>query len=880
MSMISPRAVAVFRRLLVLLAPLLLFVPSRTLLSSLVAQDVTRLLQCSLSAPDSVHFDKTEYNRYLPGTFTIDVEVVHIGSVAIDSVVAFPRSNQRFTVIPPPSVLLTPRMNPGETLRTTFSLRVNPREESGFDTVTVAISGKEGARTECQCIIWVEKEYRPINEVLCPGSGSIPVVFVDTLNSYDPSPIRIPVSVINHGDAPSKDTRLFYVATPAVTPAAGQQLILDLGTIAPGERVDRVFELDAVRRERDTTVILPFKAQGRGGLGDRLIDTLCAFDLSIPPVREVLFELQCESDPHIRFEDGRYIPNPFEWNVRVRNVGNSRAKNVRAVISLPVAYVLEGGSNEVTIGDMNPGDEREVSWTVRARAVFADDTSEICVRAFDEFNRMATCCDSLILPAMRNPELEASCLVLPDSIHVDSQTGLYRPTEFTVTAEVRNIGTDFADSLQAELIISDSDIRFIDPPDARQPVTARLAPAGLAQLEWRLAPIAVPVPRELEIRVRFISRNSETVISNCHVHIAAALAPSLECVAATVPDDTLHFNNSTLEHDELRFTATVTNRGSIAARDLQATVLVPPGIGIPAEESAVKYLDVPLGVDSSWNVTWRLQPVKKREGSLDTIRVEFRSGVHHAYCGDWIFVIGIPPVTVFTIPRNIVERYNREFTVPILIDESENKDISEIALYVEYDQRNIEFLAWEASETLLAQGWNLDTGGQEGRVYFHARNDTARLQGIGELIRMRYRVRFGDGDDILRYASSPLEFDSLASSVNRGGILARYYNGDVIVSGDCLYPLSATRRYVLLKNAPNPFNPSTRMRFSLPLRAHVQLSVFDNLGRAVATLHDGVLDAGDHDMVFDGSGLPSGSYHALLRVDGTPTALRRMLLLR
>jgi hypothetical protein len=145
---------------------------------------------------------------------------------------------------------------------------------------------------------------------------------------------------------------------------------------------------------------------------------------------------------------------------------------------------------------------------------------------------------------------------------------------------------------------------------------------------------------------------------------------------------------------------------------------------------------------------------------------------------------------------------------------------------------------------------------------------------------MRYRVRFGDGDDILNVSSSPLEFDSLASSVNSGGVLARYYNGDVIVSGDCLYPLKATRNYVVLKNAPNPFNPSTLMHLSLPHETFVTLAVFDTYGRAVVMLHDGELSAGEHVFSFDGSALPSGSYHALLRIDGAAVALRRMLLLR
>lgn len=859
------------------LAVLALFFTSTLLLP---AQTSDRRIRCEVIGPDSVYFDKVDFNRYIPGTFTIDLQVVHIGSTPIDSVVAFPRSNQRFTIIAPASRLLSAHMLPGDTLRTDFTLQVNPRSESGLDTITVAVSGKEGARTECSWIIWVEKEYRPVNEVLCPVPGSITAAFIDTLNAYVPTPMVFPVSVINRGDAPSKETRLFYVATGGISLALGQELVLDLGTLAPGERVDRVFLIDPVRRNNDTTVFPAFKAQGRGGLGDRLYDTVCTYSLDIPPIREVFFDLECESDPQIRFEDGRYVPNPFAWNVRVRNSGNSRAKNVRAVISLPVAYVLEGGSNELFVGDLAPGEERDIAWTVRARPVPVADSSEICVRVFDSFNRSAVCCDSLILPASRKPDITASCLVLPDTIRVDTQTGLYQPGEFTVDVDVRNLGSDGADSVWAEIIIADPDIRFIAPSGARQPVAARLEASDVARVQWRLGPLPVAIPRDLPIQVRVTSRNSATTTTTCSVFIHAALAPELSCEARSIPDDTLHFNTASLLHDELWFTATVSNRGSIAARDLQATILLPPDISIPAQESAVLYRPEPLGVDSSWTVRWRLLPVKKREGSLDTIRVEFRSAALSTYCADWIFIIGIPPVTVFTIPRDVVERYGREFTMPILIDESENKDIHEIELFVTYDKSKIDFLSWETDGTLLEQGWTIGARGGDGRISFRAFNDTASLQGIGELIRMRYRVRFGDGEDILNVSSSPLEFDSLASSVNRGGILARYYNGDVVVSGDCLYPLKATRNFVTLNNAPNPFNPSTRLQLTLPYDADVSVHVHDALGRRVAILHEGVLRNGSHTIPFDGSALASGPYHAVLRIDGGVASVHHMLLLR
>ncbi|HEX7344801.1 MAG TPA: T9SS type A sorting domain-containing protein, partial [bacterium] len=65
---------------------------------------------------------------------------------------------------------------------------------------------------------------------------------------------------------------------------------------------------------------------------------------------------------------------------------------------------------------------------------------------------------------------------------------------------------------------------------------------------------------------------------------------------------------------------------------------------------------------------------------------------------------------------------------------------------------------------------------------------------------------------------------------------------------------------LLLRNSPNPFNPTTAISYQLEASNHVSLKVHDIAGRLVATLVGGWREAGMHEITFDGSGLPSGIY--------------------
>ena len=90
--------------------------------------------------------------------------------------------------------------------------------------------------------------------------------------------------------------------------------------------------------------------------------------------------------------------------------------------------------------------------------------------------------------------------------------------------------------------------------------------------------------------------------------------------------------------------------------------------------------------------------------------------------------------------------------------------------------------------------------------------------------------------------------------------------------------------FELYQNYPNPFNPITTIRFALPANADVTIKVFDVTGREVQTLVAGTLNAGTHQVQWDGlsnSGRPVASGVYLYRLEaGKQIITRRMVLLK
>lgn len=89
-------------------------------------------------------------------------------------------------------------------------------------------------------------------------------------------------------------------------------------------------------------------------------------------------------------------------------------------------------------------------------------------------------------------------------------------------------------------------------------------------------------------------------------------------------------------------------------------------------------------------------------------------------------------------------------------------------------------------------------------------------------------------------------------------------------------------RFELEGNYPNPFNPTTTIRFSLPERESVTLTIYDMLGQVVARLVDAEMSAGEYRVTWDahdsiGKPVSSGTY--IYRLESTSFSSVRMMTL-
>jgi hypothetical protein len=106
-----------------------------------------------------------------------------------------------------------------------------------------------------------------------------------------------------------------------------------------------------------------------------------------------------------------------------------------------------------------------------------------------------------------------------------------------------------------------------------------------------------------------------------------------------------------------------------------------------------------------------------------------------------------------------------------------------------------------------------------------------------------------------------------------------YFNQEGLITGVTPISGNVPGSYDLKQNFPNPFNPSTTIRFNIPQTGFVSLKVYDVLGNEVTTLVNEELSANSYEISFNAAGLASGVYFYKL-VSGDFVNVKKMILVK
>lgn len=176
-----------------------------------------------------------------------------------------------------------------------------------------------------------------------------------------------------------------------------------------------------------------------------------------------------------------------------------------------------------------------------------------------------------------------------------------------------------------------------------------------------------------------------------------------------------------------------------------------------------------------------------------------------------------------------------------------------------YDPRYFELLGVEKGAIIAGSEWNLATTLTAGRADISISTATSRFGAGGEIVKLRFRAKPNAPVDAYTYLPQNADFGSPIEP------LAQSQRGKITVADICK-PVRLTTSPLgtfIEQNHPNPFNPVTRIKYSVGEEQdgeYVSLSVYDAAGRLIKILVNDYAKSGVYETAFDGADLPSGVY--------------------
>lgn len=526
--------------------------------------------------------------------------------------------------------------------------------------------------------------------------------------------------------------------------------------------------------------------------------------------------LSLRSQPTVfNWDDGskRYSPDPATVSVEVTNSGDLPLSGLSAELDASTdVRVAYGASQTVPVvpSTLQPGEKGTAVWFVQALPHATETTAQVnaVVRSAE-----GTDAQSRLFLNIKPASSAVTMTCEADEITIEG--GQYTPDPARVRATITSAGA--ADGPAG-------DVTIVLPPDVTLdggPLTQAFTamPSGESiTLQW---PLRYPRPAvRTEYPILLVRSAAGHANDTCRVTLIVPVltAAQLEGTCSLTPAEI----DTTVT--EATYAVIVRNTGNADAVNVSAGLILPVGFTFAAGEAATKAVADPLAAGADATVSWKIIPVNRQRCVDETVNIGTlinQTGGGAAQC-----------------------------TVPVLVKSTGN---------LRPELRSVSPLTLDTMRTNTNVSFDVD-------VFDHERGTITYAWFVND-------VQVGDDARLFEY-SFPTEGDytvrvDIHDPCTLGSGEAVSHAWTVHVSNTTAADAPAAAEGIaILGNYPNPFNPATIIEYTLPAGRHdMRIEVLDAVGQVVRTLDTGTRDGGRHHIVFDATGLPSGSYLVRLRAD-------------
>lgn len=413
--------------------------------------------------------------------------------------------------------------------------------------------------------------------------------------------------------------------------------------------------------------------------------------------------------------------------------------------------------------------------------------------------------------------------------------------EVTVSLVVRNFGPIDAENVVVALY--DGNIEN----EGTAPVIGFREIPLVAALDSAIVSVNFVVPQDPEFRTLSLQVDPENNIQESNSSnntIIRPLVPNKDLLPplpiSIVAPSGLDINADTLIPNPFKVTASVFNQGTVNAENVVLTLELFDGLTLVSGDSITTNAALPG--QQSMVVVWMIKADKNISGpnkfkvSVDADNAEAKEA-------------------------------NRSISVPDLVAPSAPTNLTSM---ISPENKNNILLKWDANTENDLAGYLVYYGSASG-VY----DGIQANEGESPITISKF-----DEFEISGLPDGGAQYFFRVQAFDLSGNLGDTSNETTTTITTSLFEdIETPENYSIEQNYPNPFNPSTSITFKVPEASNVEITIYDMLGRKLATLMEGRKAAGSYTLTLDMSNYSSGMYLYRMRA-GSFVQTRRLTLIK